>query len=178
MNLREYVPLKQGLRQKASPSKTPCTPRVCSTKTRIKTSRSNTVGVVALPPRVCSTKTRIKTILTVTHSSPSTSPPRVCSTKTRIKTLVCSWEDIKVFTPRVCSTKTRIKTTCLCTIGEEELALREYVPLKQGLRPRFKSLYLPGPIRTLRVCSTKTWIQTYSFVMLCMARVSKDVSLY
>ena len=43
--LREYVPLKQGLRRQQAPSRSwHYPPRVCSTKTRIKTTR------VRLPP--------------------------------------------------------------------------------------------------------------------------------
>ena len=60
--LREYVPLKQGLRLPSLGKVSwDSTPRVCSTKTRIKTPTRAVNGVPADSPRVCSTKTRIKT---------------------------------------------------------------------------------------------------------------------
>ena len=64
-----------------------------------------------------------------THAS-----PRVCSTKTRIKTLSLLYKSQLFLTPRVCSTKTRIKTV-MVDRNKVSLTLREYVPLKQGLRP-------------------------------------------
>ena len=155
--LREYVPLKQGLRPENNLRNTECvsTPRVCSTKTRIKTQKSRRAhpwmylreyvplkqglrllvhrySAHQITPRVCSTKTRIKTVHW-THVRLPSSPPRVCSTKTRIKTYVISADNPQQLAPRVCSTKTRIKTSPL-TFLIHFSTLREYVPLKQGLR--------------------------------------------
>ena len=134
MGLREYVPLKQGLRPVLNGVNGYylMAPRVCSTKTRIKTNPTLALVLYGIlreyvplkqglrqhqvrcypfavrAPRVCSTKTRIKT-LTFGFLTSSEITPRVCSTKTRIKTV----EEVgrsRILTPRVCSTKTRIKT--------------------------------------------------------------------
>ena len=63
-----------------------------------------------------------------------------------------------MFAPRVCSTKTRIKTHGQLWKGKW-CHLREYVPLKQGLRLIGCEL-VEEVGRTPRVCSTKTRIKT------------------
>ena len=157
--LREYVPLKQGLRLTNIKRSVLiiATPRVCSTKTRIKTYALQLVWKPRLSPRVCSTKTRIKTtkrlILYILRTT-----PRVCSTKTRIKTNYPRGAGNKFTSPRVCSTKTRIKTYT-SKFDAPVLDLREYVPLKQGLRLLFGIWEKPAA-KTPRVCSTKTRIKT------------------
>ena len=116
------------------------------------------------------------------YSSRLIDPPRVCSTKTRIKTqrlglvgLGCPLREyvplkqglrldmnvlrLQCEAPRVCSAKTRIKTNAsYCVLDIERL--REYVPLKQGLRRRKKNWTMPVRLSTPRVCSTKTRIKT------------------
>ena len=105
--LREYVPLKQGLRlwgiTWSSATRPP--PRVCSTKTRIKTKVHPTIINTDITPRVCSTKTRIKTLWRCLRVL-IRCPPRVCSTKTRIKTFYHEIIHTNRNPPRVCSTKT------------------------------------------------------------------------
>ena len=107
--------------------------------------------------------------------------PRVCSTKTRIKTELFHTFKAKNLAPRVCSTKTRIKTRTMSTLWMR-WPLREYVPLKQGLRQLLQNFscnfllreYVPlkqglrlGVLKFFhirkispRVCSTKTRIKT------------------
>ena len=134
-------------------------PRVCSTKTRIKTYRLSSDSLdIQFSPRVCSTKTRIKTSgYPVLPASPRS--PRVCSTKTRIKTASISTTSTNTATPRVCSTKTRIKTPCRVQPSDRVGSLREYVPLKQGLR-HSNALNSWISLTSPRVCSTKTRIKT------------------
>ena len=109
--LREYVPLKQGLRP---PSLGPTTlfaisPRVCSTKTRIKTLNFWIDHDLNHSPRVCSTKTRIKTIICYPLNT-SDHLREYVPLKQGLR-LVLLYEDVEHAAPRVCSTKTRIKTT-------------------------------------------------------------------
>ena len=134
--LREYVPLKQGLRQQVHDSvlRTDHPPRVCSTKTRIKTMIRSMSAAVTMPPRVCSTKTRIKTKFIVLNVKCYVTP-RVCSTKTRIKTEQLAITDhnapwLREYVPL----KQGLRLFERYFGHDEQLALREYVPLKQGLR--------------------------------------------
>ena len=66
-------------------------------------------------------------------------------------------EDITFKAPRVCSTKTRIKTL-LIVLETASIELREYVPLKQGLR--LGAVAQSNNFLSPRVCSTKTRIKT------------------
>ena len=59
---------------------------------------------------------------------------RVSSIKTRIKTQLCFHLLYKYHPQRVSSIKTRIKTLCFRLQHKNHLLLREYLPLKQGLR--------------------------------------------
>ena len=157
--LREYVPLKQGLRQGSSNTfvELGFAPRVCSTKTRIKTAQRKRSVERCRAPRVCSTKTRIKTSTKVRNGT-SLDAPRVCSTKTRIKTFSkssLSRGNLREYVPL----KQGLRQVYGSALVRGEV-LREYVPLKQGLRLfniRPQNFYCPP-----RVCSTKTRIKTWN----------------
>ena len=111
--LREYGPLKQGLRQDTRR----CfyhrsgTPRVWSTKTRIKTNHFSPLQSRNASPRVWSTKTRIKTFVAIKFM-----------TKFSLK--------LREYGPL----KQGLRPSAVCSLPSI-LRLREYGPLKQGLRP-------------------------------------------
>ena len=110
--VRDHLPLKQGLRLRNSwmlLSKD-C-PRPSSIKTRIKTSHTSLeLRELHLGPRPSSIKTRIKT-----------------------KPLLLFFAILRAC-PRPSSIKTRIKTR-IRLIDCSNLAVRDHLPLKQGLRP-------------------------------------------
>ena len=161
-NLREHIPLKQGLRQQGSGSQLGAglpAQRAYSIKTRIKTSTAMPLQKVAATQRAYSIKTRIKTYLLDSRSAKATilrehiplkqglrptrvrainrllSTQRAYSIKTRIKTnLKCGWNLSRNWTQRAYSIKTRIKTCKSIHYFPLIVLLREHIPLKQGLR--------------------------------------------
>ena len=69
---------------------------------------------------------------------------RIPSTKTRIETIVKkSLSHFLNFYCRIPSTKTRIETAGLAVIFDL-FQIAEYLPLKQGLKPKF-SMFIPFP---------------------------------
>ena len=108
--LREYLPLKQGLRQQFLVQKH-----------------------IQFPPRVSSIKTRIKT-----HEHSSLVEQRSLREYLPLKQGLRHILHLKVLyalsTPRVSSIKTRIKTKAFLYNKRNSIELREYLPLKQGLR--------------------------------------------
>ena len=86
-SLRGYVPLKQGLRHRArgvSVEKI-MSPRVCSTKTRIKTVNSPSLLLKATLRGYVPLKQGLRHFPFIIFEG-NNRTPRVCSTKTRIKT--------------------------------------------------------------------------------------------
>ena len=108
-------------------------PRVCSTKTRIKTQIEKSISPFCSLREYVPLKQGLRREA-VCCVGQFVRTPRVCSTKTRIKTGLTYVNTRTGKTPRVCSTKTRIKTFVVCTNVVPSCLLREYVPLKQGLR--------------------------------------------
>ena len=106
--------------------------------------------------RTSSTKTRIKTIHLQLALSPL-SCQRTSSTKTRIKTNNF-FHQLLFGSQRTSSTKTRIKTLYSCNVVCFVHCVREYHPLKQGLRLYSTS----SELCTIgqRTSSTKTRIKT------------------
>ena len=160
VRLREYLPLKQGLRLRRAVllHGRSDSPRVSSIKTRIKTYQDiqynlyQTLLREYLPleqglrhlrafqlrkhvdsPRVSSIKTRIKTAHGIVKVKIMI-PPRVSSIKTRIKTGFNCHSEATGNSPRVSSIKTRIKTKYQFLLPRRAHSLREYLPLEQGLR--------------------------------------------
>ena len=134
--LREYLPLKQGLRLIRIHSSAIYRPqRVSSIKTRIKTNEIKHFALFLMKLReYLPLKQGLRRIREPACTQQRHLTQRVSSIKTRIKTLlllaICRIRALREYLPL----KQGLRLTILHS-GADNKNLREYLPLKQGLRP-------------------------------------------
>ena len=143
-NLREHIPLQQGLRLLVTYFNDYkwVSQRAYSTTTRIKTTCDKIfLSLVQRAQRAYSTTTRIKTLV---HSLlfKLRDLREHIPLQQGLRPLLKYFVIICLFSQRAYSTTTRIKTVLSTSIAWAFLILREHIPLQQGLRHNLRGAEL------------------------------------